>query len=53
MAGASLAMIGQCTAFVMALLAVLKGNQYLQLRIKDGLNRLEYNKRYSELVCPP
>ena len=37
MAGASLAtVIGQCTAFVMALLAVLKGNQYLQLRIKDG-----------------
>ena len=36
-AGASLAtVIGQCSAFVMALIAVLKGNQFLQLRIKEG-----------------
>jgi putative MATE family efflux protein len=38
-AGASLAtVIGQCAAFVMALIAVLKGSQFLQLRIKEGFN---------------
>jgi len=36
-AGASLAtVIGQCVAFVMALIAVLRGNQYLQLRFRDS-----------------
>jgi len=36
-AGASIAtVIGQFVAFVLALIAVLRGNQYLHLRFKDG-----------------
>lgn len=36
-AGASLAtVIGQCVAFVLALIAIIRGDQYLQLRFKDG-----------------
>ena len=35
--GASIAtVIGQCTAFVIALTVVLKGNHYMILRLKDG-----------------
>gem|GEM_PF-35085 len=36
-AGASLAtVIGQCVAFILAVNAILRGNQYLRLRLKDG-----------------
>jgi putative MATE family efflux protein len=36
-AGASLAtVIGQCVAFVFAATVILRGNQYLQLRLRDG-----------------
>ena len=36
-AGASLAtVIGQCIAFILALIAILRGDQYIHLRFKDG-----------------
>lgn len=36
-AGASLAtVIGQCVAFILAMIVVLRGDQYLHLRLKDG-----------------
>ena len=36
-AGASLAtVIGQSVAFILALIVVLRGNQYLHLRLKEG-----------------
>jgi len=36
-AGASIAtVIGQCAAFIMALISILRGNQYLRLRFRDG-----------------
>lgn len=49
-AGASLAtVIGQCIAFILALIAILRGDQYIHLRFKDGF-KPQWNviKAYSE-----
>lgn len=53
-AGASLAtVIGQCVAFVLAMIVILRGDQYLYLRIKEGFKpRWNYLKSIFNIGIP-
>ena len=53
-AGASLAtIIGQCVAFIMAIIVALRGNQYLHLRLRDGFKpHLESLKNIFRIGIP-